>query len=172
MVLLDGSSLRFKAIWGLRSGVGPRVGWPDVGHKLFSPQEAVPYLWDPSPWWAAVLGGGVFGEIVSLLLLPILMRPFYPLQSSCLASSQVLFRGNYSVYAADLLDPGRRRCSQPSYAGTLNHLPFWVCSSSSSLGTNILEGRYLVCFLYHCIPSTPRPFLAHSWRSIITSVSN
>lgn len=34
-------------------------------HNAFSPQEGVPYFWDPYPWQVAVLviGGGVFVEI-------------------------------------------------------------------------------------------------------------
>lgn len=82
-------------------------------HKPFFPQEGI-HIVRSLPMMEGCAGGGDFGEIVSLLLLLILMRPLYPLWSSCLASSQVLPDVINPYLAIDLLYPGRRLCSGSS----------------------------------------------------------
>lgn len=76
----------------------PRAGGSDVGQTLLSLGRSSVFV-RLLPMVGCCAGGWCFGETIYLLLLPILMWPLYPLWSSCLASFQVLFRGNYSVYS-------------------------------------------------------------------------
>lgn len=62
------------------------------------------FLWEKCPSYEIPIyvchqaGGGVFGDSISLSLLPILMCFFYLLfWGRCSASSQILFRGNLSI---------------------------------------------------------------------------
>lgn len=83
--------------WGLTTLVqNPRTGVLDVGHKPFGPQGKVPFrslmTVGHSAW------SGVFGKGVPLPLLPISVRPFYPLLWRCCSSSiQDFLWGNYSI---------------------------------------------------------------------------